>query len=507
MKRFYKIAGNAGSKPSRLLASVVLSFMVMLFINGFIGSMGGFPAFIAFLLVFFRLRSLVGEGSCITHQLAMTSRREVVSLLVGYSLGYLLLWGIFRILLMLSRVTGWGNINGASALEFVDGLFKTSMLEKSAYVFAGILMFAFVLSLFPLVVIRERERWIFYVLIDAACFVLVCVGLSGACKAFAGQQRGKSASCLIDNLLLCGKLETRQELLALALLVIFTILTGVFVFCFAVRVYGPKAGRVDQEAIDRVRRLPGAEGKSGKKRLLNLLAAGGGLAAILLVVGTIFLMPEDTENGYVKVAQFLTEDKELGPMEYGGRIYVPVDVSVDFTQKGVPQGYLAEKDEDCSSRFYRMAVANLLYTDVHNGSDYVQMKGIDERIYALAEKIEQNNSWEDNEIFLLWDEDWSSESAYSHEPTGYTTCNADLIQGLKMQFPDVKYRVQDFEDYDAYFTIRAYLSIDDMTENDAVSGEWVGCILVRDEKFYFGSYDNQITGICLQQLRDVLGGN
>ena len=44
-------------------------------------------------------------------------------------------------------------------------------------------------------------------------------------------------------------------------------------------------------------------------------------------------------------------------------------------------------------------------------------------------------------------------------------------------------------------------------EEDPVDGDWVGCILVKDNKFYFGSYENQITGICLQQLRKVLGGN
>ena len=44
-------------------------------------------------------------------------------------------------------------------------------------------------------------------------------------------------------------------------------------------------------------------------------------------------------------------------------------------------------------------------------------------------------------------------------------------------------------------------------EEDPVDRDWVGCILVKDNKFYFGSYENQITGICLQQLRKVLGGN
>ena len=37
-----------------------------------------------------------------------------------------------------SRVTGWGNISGASALEYFRNLIAVSMFEKWAYLFAGI---------------------------------------------------------------------------------------------------------------------------------------------------------------------------------------------------------------------------------------------------------------------------------------------------------------------------------------------------------------------------------
>ncbi len=121
--------------------------------------------------------------------------------------------------------------------------------------------------------------------------------------------------------------------------------------------------------------------------------------------------------------------------------------------------------------------------------------------------METDKAWETDDVFLLWDEDWVLESAYSHEPTGYVACPADLIRGLRMQFPDVTYRTADFSDYDAYFTLRGYQNMEQALEEDPVDGDWVGCILVKDNKFYFGSYENQITGICLQQLRKVLGGN
>ena len=80
--------------------------------------------------------------------------------------------------------------------------------------------------------------------------------------------------------------------------------------------------------------------------------------------------------------------------------------------------------------------------------------------------METDKTWETDDVFLLWDEDWALESAYSHEPTGYVACPADLIQGLRMQFPDVTYRTADFSDYDAYFTLRGYQNMEQALEED-----------------------------------------
>ena len=75
-----------------------------------------------------------------------------------------------------------------------------------------------------------------------------------------------------------------------------------------------------------------------------------------------------------------------------------------------------------------------------------------------------------------------------------------------MQFPEVTYHAEDFADYDAYFTIRGYSDMDTIMMDDTIPVDWVGCILVKNNKFYFGSYENRITGISLQELLDILGG-
>ena len=500
MKRFYKIASGVEHQPSRLLASVALAFIVMTFINGFVGSMGGFPAFLAFVCCFFLLRTIAGEKTRITHHLAMTSKQEIGYLLWDYSAGYLLLWGILRLAFLFSRVSGWGNINGSSALQFVQQMWELSLFEKWAYLFAGIVMFTFVLSLFPLVVIREKTRFIRYALIDAAVFALACLGIGTFCNVRLEQDTTSRATCLVDHLLLCGELKAYQEALCITGMVLFTLAVGVFVFWYAAKQYGPVPGHVNLD-------FQKENKKTKKVAFQRLVAIGCSVAAVCVVILIVLFMPKDTTGDYVKVAQYLTKDTSMAPMEYGGTIYLPVNENPKLDETGTPQGYLADKKERCDSRFYQLAVANLLYTDPTGKTDLVQTAGVDAVVYAPAQEVETAAAWKADEVFLLWDEEWESESAYSHEPTGYSACTKDFVQGLYMQFSDATYHVSDFSDYDAYFTIYGYLDMDQALEKGPQTGDWVGCILVKDNKFYFCNYENQITGICLQQLRDVLGGN
>ena len=90
--------------------------------------------------------------------------------------------------------------------------------------------------------------------------------------------------------------------------------------------------------------------------------------------------------------------------------------------------------------------------------------------------------------------------------TGYSVCPKKLITKLEEQFGYVNYATDDFKDYDAYFTISGYNDIQQAFMNDGSAGDWVGCILVKDDRFYYGSYENEITGELLELLHSVLGG-
>ena len=148
----------------------------------------------------------------------------------------------------------------------------------------------------------------------------------------------------------------------------------------------------------------------------------------------------------------------------------------------------------------------MLYKSINKNHLYLQVAGTENHTYLPMNYIEKQDFWRKDELFLLWDEDWKGESLYSKEVTGYSVCPKKLITKLEEQFGYVNYATDDFKDYDAYFTISGYNDIQQAFMNDGSAGDWVGCILVKDDRFYYGSYENEITGELLELLHSVLGG-
>jgi hypothetical protein len=501
MKKFIKISWDIENPPGYLLASLGMAFTVMLLLNCFVGSMGGFPAFAAYGFMFYVLRGFVLSGSRISHQLAIGSRKEVSYILRNYTIGYLVIWGIIKVVTLLAAFAGWGRVDGLTITEYWNRLYGSSMLERWAYFVAGVFMFDFIISLFPLLVIKKKSLWIRYFAVDVLVYILVCGGIIGVCRIFTGDLRGNNPSNVLDNLLLCQLTSPWYG----ACYVIAAVLIGagllVFVYHFSVKCYRPKPGTIGNKE-----NLMSEPKPLTRRRRILYTVAGVTLAVCIAVVCRVFFAKQDSGLNYYKVAECLTQDEMTGPMVYGGNVYIPVDQELSFTETGTPVGYLAHKGEDCDTRFYELTTANLLYKNADWEDQYLQVDGADPNSYQMLSQVEQENLWKQDEVFLLWDEEWESEMRYSKETTGYSVCSRELVEGLEARFGVVNYRPLDFESYDAYFSIRGYTDLKDALALDAPYGDWVGCILVKDDRFYYGNYGNQITGANLDALMEVLAG-
>lgn len=511
MKHYYRISWNLENTTVHLAISVFLSVFVMFFINICIGSMGGIPALIAFLLIFYMQRGMVIAGNRISHQLAMDSKKELRYMMASYAIGYIVLWAIIKFLGFLSHIAGWGNIDGLTIGEYLERIYGTTMLEMWAYFFAGILMFAFVMSLFPLIVIRKPKAWISYLIADSIIFAGLCALIAGVCRFFIDDELVNRAMCVLDDMLLCELTHPWQGGLYIIGVIALTFAVMVVTYKIAAKTFLPKPGStVVDETQFRVcteeERL--AMQKERKRKIL--LWGGIGcfcIAVCVVTIGYILFGEREERPHYNQVAECLTEDPVLGPMLYGSVVYLPVEMELNYYETGQPLGYLGYKEEDCTSRFYELAIANVLYKSPDWEESYLQMYGKDEIAFEEAEKIEEDEVWRVDSVFLLWDEAWESQSNYTKDITGYSVCEKDFILQLEKEFGVVKYNPNDFKDYHAYFTIRAYHDMKEAFRAGGNSGDWVGCILVKEDKFYYGNYQNEITGNLLEKLLEILGGH
>lgn len=499
MKNFYKSLLKVNNTPAHLGVTFILSFFVMLFINIFIGSLGGIPAMVSFFTVYYVFRGMVLSGRRTEGEILLESTNQIKYILLNYCAIYMIIWAMMRMVLILSKMTGWGNIRQLNLTQYMERLYGTTMMERWAYIFAGILMASYIVSLFPILVIRQKKKYMAYLLIDSFCYATICFVIAMVCRIFIDNDLEGDAFCVLDDMLLCRPKELWQTAMYIVLIIILLLVQFVLVYRYSIKEF---SGNKDESWKDDYRVW--LEKLSKKRILITLIAFM--ISALIGGVIVFFFAPSYETVEYDKVAECLTQDSILGPMQYGGEVYIPVDLNLDYYEKGTPLGYIGYKEQNCDSRFYRLAVANILYDSNGGNQNMLQMYGADCNSYCRASLVEKFKSWEEDDTFLLWDEEWSKESAYANDITGYTECNKEFVLSLEQKYGKVEYNPRDFYECDAYFTICGYDSIRAVEECDKPYGDWVGCILVKDNIFYYGNFDNPINGVQLSALLNLLSG-
>lgn len=506
MKKFYIMSSSLDGSISHFLISVGISFLVMGFVNTFMGGVGGVAVFFGFFLAFYLLRTLAVNGKFLSNQLAINSRTKVKYLLRSYVILFFLIWTVIKILMLISKVSGWGNVNKLGLMEYLGQAYGTTFLEKWAYIFTWILMISYIFSLFPLIIIKKWNKWICYLILDSIFFMIVCTIISKTAKNMVDVQLRDRISSVLDVMLLCNLPRGWEALGCNLIIVIFAINVALLAFNYSVCMYGPKPGRILTED-----KLPAEFVKTKvkytdiKKRIYRIILITGVVIIGFFVTGKYCADKNNEKLQYSIVAEAMTDDFVLGPIECNDAVYVPVSDNLNYDEEGCPLGYISQKGQKDNS-LLKFSMNNIIYS---NGDDlsYLQMAGTEYNSFRNVKELECKRYWMDDEVFILWDEDWADECAYSKNVTGYTECGKNLITGLENTFGEVDYDIEDFKDYDAYFTIRSYKDFKEVIEQETPYGDWVGCILVKDNEFYYGSYDNKITGVMLHQLLNVIGGN
>lgn len=454
-----------------IIFTLFLAFCVMEFINLLVGSVGGLPVMAGFLVAYYITRYRI------------FGQRDNVHIVKGMAIyvgSYAAVWFIGTVVLFMSKYSGWGNIKKLNFSEYFKGLYGATLSEVWEYIFAIILMFTVIVSLFPLNIIRNRKTYVRYLSCNGVIWSIILLVLELINKKLINHKSMLQAGCLMAVAVVLGIAET---------ICIFLLVRN-------------RYRNIDQGTKDRIHRL--RVRRRGIKAVIFIIAF---VAVVGIFTVTYFMSPSGKPAEYDKVASCLTEDRVMGPVVYNEQVYIPIALDMDYDETGIPLGYIVYKNQDYDSRYYELAGANLLYMNKNGDDTYLQMAGNDSNFYKKLSVLEKTSSWKDDKVFLMWDEEWQKESAYGKDVTGFSECGKELVKSLESTFGEVEINPDDFKDYDAYFTISGYRSMKDAIEYDNHTGTWVGCILVKDDRFYYGNYDNEITGGLLQKLRHVIGGN
>lgn len=237
----------------------------------------------------------------------------------------------------------------------------------------------------------------------------------------------------------------------------------------------------------------------------------------MILLGVVFLFSalkrEINEVRRLKVAGTqLTEDTVFGPMVLKGEVYFPTQEELKFEDKK-EAGSFTYKGEDTTGLFYSLFIHNIAYLD-HADADntYCIVEGADLYSYVKADYMEENFKSDQYKKIVMFDPDWLEQQAWSKNGSRAGIHDADytILQNLEELFGAVTYRAVDFESVDSYFAVVAvkgeykkteWLSEADYYLNDS---DVVGCILVKDEKYYYGNYENLIPDNLANEIKNSL---
>lgn len=490
-----------------LIFSILLASGVMIFINQTIGDMGGSPAWIAFFVVYYMIKGGYVVRYRTKHQKSLERKAILRQMLGMYILGYIVLWTITKAALIVMQMLGWGNIPGLSTSDYFSSIYGASLVERWAFLFAIILMFAFIISLFPLIIICDRKRWLGFLLVDGVFYIGVNHMVRRICFVWIDKETKGNVVYTIDALRSCVTPYHWQAGLFLQGAMALLLIAVVASYTAGKRQIG-NASVLEKNSMEKEF---AEEITKEKNKYLSVLL----LVAMLMFaigMGTAAYRMNRAKNkkaeapAYEGKSSMLTRDTVLGPLFYNEKVYLPERIALNYAHRGRTIGYALEKGEDENGYFFEGS--SLLYGQKNVKVDgHLKVAGDINGSYGMAEAIEMENAWQEDVLFVLWDEEWESESRFSKNRTGYSIVPRELVAYLEETYGEVSYEPQDFSEYDAFFSIYGYQSPSEAFVDDSNVGHWVGCVLIKDDEFYYGNYKNHIEGETKQMLNEVLGGN
>lgn len=208
------------------------------------------------------------------------------------------------------------------------------------------------------------------------------------------------------------------------------------------------------------------------------------------------------------VAKGLSNDTWLGPIVFSDEIYFIVPESFSEVKNTEPLGYFEFKDT--KSTQITQLILGEDYIVGESGDDshkYIKIRGGLSYDYIKASLLENEKIiFGEESTCMILAEKWLELTARSTDGRndGRNKVPDEFIISLEQQFGIVTYNIADFSIYDQFYEVVQYKNSD--IELGGGVPRFIGCIFCDNNKYFYGNYENEITGDTLLQLKEILNG-
>lgn len=275
----------------------------------------------------------------------------------------------------------------------------------------------------------------------------------------------------------------------------------------------PKNATMKEKNLYEIKYLKKIKKNTVTKIIVGIVAASI-ICIAIFATGGMFLLKRIANNmpDYGIVAYNITKDNAYGPSVYEGEVYFPISEHEIFpdSQNSPSVGYFGFTKDGEPTIFFKLFLGNQVYLNVNDTTndttnEYLKIRGGDGANWRKASAEEADMNILEYKEFYIYDENWLEQTAFSiGGRAGVKEINKEIIESLENEFGVVEYFENDFDEYDAYYTIKGYKQGESEENGLLIFPDTIGCILVHDGFYYYGNLKNQITGDTQDQIKKLV---
>lgn len=205
--------------------------------------------------------------------------------------------------------------------------------------------------------------------------------------------------------------------------------------------------------------------------------------------------------------QNLTNDHVLGPVSFDEQVYFPASNLEELpvnTKKIGSKGYKGENTDFSTLLASLLFGDDVAYVSLDEGSNSIYLSSGREYVKSVATDPKEIDP--EKKCFILI-ENWLEKVSVRKKDEIIQFVDNDLILDFTSAFGDVDHDIDSFGSYDIYlgiFQSEPNIQVEDPEVLMNSDVEYIGCLLFAEGKWFYGNFENEITGEIYESFKEVL---